>query len=153
MTVRLIQFLAIVLVAICLIPGGAHLFELPNKIVMDQQAYMSAQRIYDGWALFGVALIAALVAIAGLAVFSRPQRTPFLFAIAGLVLMLASLAGFFAVVFPMNQLTSNWTVTPENFEAVRAQWEYGHAADAVLTFLALIAIVISALAWRQPAHS
>ena len=31
-------------------------------------------------------------------------------------------------------------MTPEHFETARRQWEYSHAASAVLTFLALIAI-------------
>jgi len=32
MSLRVIQFLAVILTALALIPAGAHLFELPNKI-------------------------------------------------------------------------------------------------------------------------
>jgi hypothetical protein len=32
MALRMVQFLAIVLTALALVPTGAHLFELPNKI-------------------------------------------------------------------------------------------------------------------------
>jgi hypothetical protein len=32
---RLVQFLAIVLTALSLVPAGAHLAELPNKIGLD----------------------------------------------------------------------------------------------------------------------
>jgi hypothetical protein len=48
-------------------------------------------------------------------------------------------------VFPGNQATENWTSVPEGWETLRARWEYGHAASAVLTFLALASL---ACAWR-----
>ena len=40
--------------------------------------------------------------------------------------------------FPANQATANWTQTPENWEALRRQWEYGHAVTALLVFVALL---------------
>ena len=53
---RLIQFLAIMLTALALVPSGAHLAALPNKMAMAQAAYFVAQQIYAGWALFGIIL-------------------------------------------------------------------------------------------------
>jgi hypothetical protein len=38
MALRLIQFLAIMLTALALVPSGAHLAALPNKIAMAQTA-------------------------------------------------------------------------------------------------------------------
>jgi hypothetical protein len=151
MTIRLVQFLAIILIAVYLVPVGTHLFELPNKIGLDAPSYMAAQRLYDGWSRFGFVLVAAIVATAALAALSRPQPLPRFFAAAGLVLLLAAAAGFFLFVRPMNLSTVNWTVIPENLDAARTQWEYGHSANAVLAFLALVATVISALAWKPPA--
>ena len=40
---RLIQVLAIILTALALVPSGAHLAALPNKIAMAQAAYFVAQ--------------------------------------------------------------------------------------------------------------
>jgi hypothetical protein len=62
MALRLTQFLAIILTALALVPSGAHLAALPNKIAMAQAAYFVAQQIYAGWALFGVVLFGALAA-------------------------------------------------------------------------------------------
>ena len=62
MALRLIQFLAIIVTALALVPSGAHLAALPNKIAMAQAAYFVAQQIYAGWALFGVVLFGALAA-------------------------------------------------------------------------------------------
>jgi hypothetical protein len=62
MALRLIQFLAIMLTALALVPSGVHLPALPNKMAMAQAAYFIAQQIYAGWALFGIVLFGALAA-------------------------------------------------------------------------------------------
>ena len=59
---RLVQFVAIILTALALVPSGAHLAALPNKMAMAQAAYFVAQQIYAGWALVGIVLFGALVA-------------------------------------------------------------------------------------------
>ena len=38
------------LTALALVPSGAHLAALPNKMAMAQAAYFVAQQIYAGWA-------------------------------------------------------------------------------------------------------
>lgn len=76
------------------------------------------------------------------------ERTSFLFAAASFVLMLATLASFFLWVYPVNQATGNWTAAPENWQSLRAQWEYVHAANAVITLAALVCAVISTLSWQ-----
>ena len=53
--------IAVVSVAICLVPAGAHFFELANKMSMSQPEYMTVQKIYAGWSFFGIAVIAALL--------------------------------------------------------------------------------------------
>ncbi len=151
MVSRAVAFIAIILTALALVPGGAHLFELPNKIGMTQEQYFTVQGIYRGWALFGFVLIPAILANLGLALLLRRQRTPFLLALAAFVLMAASLAIFFIWTFPANQATSNWTVAPENWAELRSQWEYSHAVNALLTFFALCSVTLAALRARIPA--
>lgn len=46
------------LTALALVPSGAHVAALPNKMAMAQAAYFVAQQIYAGWALFGIVLLA-----------------------------------------------------------------------------------------------
>ena len=62
MGLRSVQFLAVILTALALVPAGAHLFELPNKIGLEQESYFIVQNIYRGWALFGIVLFGALAA-------------------------------------------------------------------------------------------
>ena len=149
MGARAVQFLAIVLTALALVPAGAHLFELPNKIDLSQEHYFVVQSIYRGWALFGIVLFGALAANLALTVLLRDQRGPFWLALVGFVLIAATLAIFFTWTFPANQATSNWTEAPENWRELRTQWEYAHATNAVLTFIALCSLTLSTLLARD----
>ena len=77
MPLRVAQFLALVLIALALVPSGAHLFALPNKIDLARDQYFVVQNIYRGWALFGVVLFGALIANLALALLLRGRGTPF----------------------------------------------------------------------------
>ena len=46
-------------------------------------------------------------------------------------------------------VTNNWTINPQDFEAARRQWEYSHAVNAVLTFVALVTITLSTLRYKR----
>lgn len=144
---KVLQFIAILLIAFYFVPAGAHLIELPGKITLEREAYLTVQQIYRGWALAGVPLIGAVLATAGLAVLSRSERLPFLFASASLALLVASLATFFIWIYPVNQATDNWSSTPDDWQALRARWEYAHAVNAMIILGALISSVLSALTW------
>jgi hypothetical protein len=145
MALKSVQFLAIVLTALALVPGGAHLFALLNKIGMSQEAYFIVQQIYEGWALLGIVLFGALLVNLILAVMVRGEYPTFRFALAGFLLIGATLAIFFAWTFPANQATANWTEAPREWQALRQQWEYSHAINAVLTFIALCCVTLSVL--------
>jgi len=137
----------VLLTALALVPAGAHLFELPNKIGLPREAYLVAQGLYRGWALFGVVWFGALLANLALALALRRRglRAACRAALgAGLLLALA-FAVFFAWTWPANQATANWTLAPPGWEALRLRWEYSHAANAVILFLALCLSVLSAL--------
>ncbi len=151
MGLRVVQFVAVILTALALVPAGAHFFELPNKIGLAQEAYFTVQNIYRRWALFGVVLIGALVANLALAIMLRDQRGPFWLALAAFVLVAATLAIFFTWTFPANQATSNWTVVSADWQELRTQWEYAHATNAVLTFIALCSVTLAALMARDRA--
>ncbi|TXL71928.1 DUF1772 domain-containing protein [Vineibacter terrae] len=149
MLTRGIHFCAIILAVLALVPAGAHLLELPNKIGLSQADYFTVQAIYRGWSLLGIVLIAALLASLALSVLLRGQGAVFALALAAFLLMAATLVIFFVWTYPANQATQNWTVAPENWQALRAHWEYAHAASAILTFIALCCLALSALLVRR----
>ena len=47
---RTIHAFAVILTAVALVPSGAHLAELPNKLSLDRDQYFVVQQIYRGWA-------------------------------------------------------------------------------------------------------
>jgi hypothetical protein len=146
---KALQFVALILTAIALMPAGAHLFSLPNKIHLAKDDYFIVQSIYSGWAFFGVVLIGNLIALAALAFVTRAQATPFVLVVISLACQLATLIIFFAFVFPTNQATDNWTAAPANWEALRRSWEYGHAASAVVAFAGFCTLAGSVLTTRN----
>ncbi|MGE0255871.1 MAG: DUF1772 domain-containing protein [Alphaproteobacteria bacterium] len=146
--IRIAQFAALVLTALALIPVGAHLAELPVKIDMAEDAYFTVQAIYSGWSRWGVALIGAIVANLVLTIALRRQRWASLFALAAFALTGLTLAIFFAVIYPTNVATANWTIVPTDWEGLRRRWEYGHAVNAGLTFLGFCAVALATLRTR-----
>jgi hypothetical protein len=118
---------------------------------MAQAAYFVAQQIYAGWALFGIVLFGALAVNLAHTIVLRRLGRSFSFALASFLLIAATLVIFFVWIFPANQATNNWTVVPTNWNKLRIQWEYSHAANAMVTFAALVCLVIAVL--RQPSQA
>ena len=144
MSIRWVHFCALLFTALSLVPAGAHLFEMPNKINLSQADYFVVQGIYRGWALFALALIPSLAATLALAIMRRGQGWPFLAALLSFVCMAATLIIFFTWTYPANQATSNWTVVHADWQNLRIQWEYAHAVNAVMTFIAFCLLALSA---------
>ena len=137
------RFLSLLFAALALAPAAAHLLELPNKIGLSREDYLTVQQLYRGWALLGVVVIGALVFTFAYAVMARKQREPFMLAVIALLCLAGTQAVFWTLTFPANQLTANWTVLPDNWAALRSQWEYSHAASALLNLGALVALILS----------
>lgn len=146
---KTLQLAAILLTAIAMSAGWAHLLEMPNKMGLSREDYLTVQQIYRGWALLGFAVVGALMASAALTFVERGSGATFRFALAGTVLVALTLVVFFGFTFPANQATRNWTSLPDDWEALRRQWEASHAVSAVLYLLALGALVASAVVGRR----
>jgi hypothetical protein len=146
---KVVQFLALALTALALVPSGAHLFELPNKINLAAEQYFIVQNIYRGWSLFGAVLIGALIANLALALFLRGRGMPFVLALFAFLCIGLTLVVFFIWTYAANQATNNWTMIPDNWEQLRREWEYSHAANAVVTFAAFCAVALSSLMTRE----
>ena len=58
---------------------------------------------------------------------------------------MAAQALFWIYTYPANQATGNWTQLPTEWMTLRAEWEYSHAAGAVLTLTAFVFLVLSVL--------
>ncbi len=137
------------LTALALVPSAAHLFELPHKIRLPEQQYFVVQGIYRGWALFGAVLIAAALVnlILGAALHRRRERAWPASSLPGLLVAL-TIAVFF-LDRSGQPPTAITTTIPADSRRLRAEWEYSHAANAILTLAALCLAALAAIGPRD----
>jgi hypothetical protein len=146
---KIVQFLALAFTALALVPSGAHLFEFPGKSSLGAEQYFIVQSIYRGWDLFGIALFGALIANLALALLLRGRGAAFALALFGFFSIALTLVIFFIWTYPANQATNNWTMIPNDWQQLRRQWEYSHAANAVITFAAFCSVALSSLMVKE----
>lgn len=96
MAIRIVSFLALICGALALVPYGAHVAALPNKIGMSEARYFIAQSIYNGWAWFGVVLLPTMLTDIVFAFLLRGQRARFVLAALASLSVAAALVVFFA---------------------------------------------------------
>lgn len=147
---RWVIFLALFFAALALGPALAHLFALPNKVELPEAQYFVAQSVYRGWALLGIVVFGALLSTLALSVVLRDEPRPMMWAVLAFLCIAGTQVIFWTWTYPSNAATNNWTMVPENWEALRAQWEYSHAASAFLNIAAMVALILSVLSRRQP---
>jgi hypothetical protein len=139
----LVQFLAVVLTALALVPAMAHVMELPNKLPMTREAYLIVQRVYRGWNLSAFVVIGALIAT--LVLVMSVDGAAFLPALIGFLAIVATQVVFWMFTYPVNRLTRNWTRVPDDWQVLRDRWEISHAVSAALNFIAVVSVTVAVL--------
>jgi hypothetical protein len=143
MSVTAPRFFSLLFAALALAPALAHLLELPNKLGLSRNDYLIVQQIYRDWALLGIVVLDALVSTLTLTILVRKRAHEFALSLVAFLCIMGTQVVFWTFTFPANQQTSNWTVLPADWGTLRMQWEYSHAASAVLNLIAFIALAFS----------
>ena len=138
-------FLSLLFTGVVMFAAGAHLLELLTKLSLPRADYIIVQQIYRGWALLGIVIVVALLATLATVILGRRRRKVLVLALVALAALAGAQAIFWLLTFPVNQATSNWTAVPANWLGLRLQWEYSHAAGAVLGLAAFISLILAAL--------
>jgi hypothetical protein len=138
-------FVALIATALALGPALAHLFALPNKIVLSREEYFIAQKAYAGWNRLAVILAIQLAGIVIVAILVRHDPTALTASLVALAGLIGAQTVFWAFTQPANVATGNWTAPPAAWDTLRRQWEYSHAAGAGLQLLTLAALIVVAL--------
>jgi hypothetical protein len=110
---------------------------------------MTVQKIYAGWSFFGIPIITALLLTLIHTFMVRNDRRAFIMSLSAALCLIATQVIFWMFTYPINAATDNWTILPEAFEVARRQWEYSHAVNAVLTFVAFVSIILSVLSQKR----
>ncbi len=141
---NVLWFLSLVFTGLAMVPSVAHLAELSNKIDLSREDYLTVQQTYRNWALWGIVVMLALLTTAALTIAVRRQVRAFVLALIAFLGVVGTQVVFWTFTYPANQATNNWTVLPDNWQALRSQWEYSHAASAVLNLIAFLAVAAGA---------
>lgn len=144
-SVNIAFFVALLASALVLGPAFAHLFELPNKIGLPRDEYFVVQKAYRGWSQFGWLLLVQVASLATAAYLARMAPRTLTLVLLALVSVIAAQVVFWLFTYPANVATVNWTLPPDDWEKLRRQWEYSHAAGAMLQLLAFCLLVLAVL--------
>jgi hypothetical protein len=140
-----IAFVAAILTGSALVAPGAHLYEMSHKLTLTEDQYYLVQGNYQGWWLAGLLLPAALLANGALGVVAWHDIATRWLALAAAALIAANLTIFVIWTNPANSATENWTLRVPDWQILRLQWEYSHAVNAGVTFLAFCLALAGAM--------
>ncbi len=147
MLLRIWRFVSFYLTALTLSLTFCHLLEMPRKMQYGEALYMAVQRslyLYFAW-VGGFAEVGAVVFLVGLSAFTRKRGLIFHLTLIATISVAAGLGVWFAFVSPANTQMARWSgiPLPANWTDVRRQWEFWHAASAVLDLIGFGALVLS----------
>jgi hypothetical protein len=148
MTRNVLFFIALLATSLALGPALAHALELPNKIGLPAKDYFTVQQAYRGWNRLGFLLAVELLSMLGLLALYWSEPTVRWSVIAAILCLIGAQVLFWTRTYPANVVTSNWTAIPDNWQQLRRNWEYSHAAGALLQTFAMSALIVAVLARR-----
>jgi hypothetical protein len=138
--------------ALSLTMESAHVLELPQKLQYSAQMYSAVNTtLYRYFSIVGgVYQIGAILSALLLTLLVRKRRVALRWTAGGAFFLLAAFIAWVAVVAPVNgQIAQALVSAPDSVPglwiALRARWEFGHAAGFVLQLAGYAALVWSCL--------
>lgn len=146
------SFLVLLVMALSLGPSFAHLLEAPPRLTVWPPELWREATVFNGqfafFAVVGAPLDIGSVLLGAVLSFRiRHKRPAFWLTTAATILYATSLATWFAVVAPMNDILAQWHPgpIPEDFAAVRNLWEAGHIVISGIKVLGLSCMIAGVL--------
>jgi hypothetical protein len=151
------RFITILFTALSMAMAFCHLLEMPTRMSFDGRLWITTQALYR---LFGPPLGAiieggAVITTVILAFLVRQRRPAFWWTLTGAACIIMAHVIWWIFINPVNAEISTWTpdTVPADWMRYRSQWEYTHAARAVLQIIGLSALVLSVLLEIPRDHS
>jgi hypothetical protein len=151
MLLRFWRLVTILLVALSMATAFCHLLEMPAKLKVDGALWLKLlQTLYPPafGTVGGAAEVGALIMVVSLVFLVRNRRSrAFGWTLLAAICMVATHAAFWVWVSPVNAIMLPLTpdTLPSDWIRLRNQWEYTHAARAILQIVSLGAVVFSTL--------
>ncbi len=150
MTLKVVRYLSLLLVALTLGMTFAHVMEIPGKLRLDGATWLAVQHnLYVAFGVVGAAIeVLAILVTWLLLLMVRGRRPAARWTLLAAISVTAGLADWFLLVAPMNAALGVWTpeTLPADWTRYRDQWELGHAIHAALFGLGFSALAIALLA-------
>jgi hypothetical protein len=160
---RALEIITVILVAIAANLPLAHALELPGKLRLSKEQYLSVQPIYyPGFTIGGaVGEFGGMIALLVLLILTPSTGTVFWLIAAAFVALVAMHAAYWLVTHPVNNfwlkdfkpgrlgsgffsfdpLGRSGNASPPEWTALRDRWEYSHVIRAGLGLASLILLV------------
>jgi hypothetical protein len=150
MKLRIWYFVTLLLVGLLMGTSFGHTLEMPAKLRVDEQLWMTFQHtLYPYFAYAGAPIeLGAIVTAAVLSFLVRRQDAAYYFALLGAACVtLAFFVVWLGFTNPVNAETAGWTASsiPSDWAQWRRQWEYSHAVRFGLHLIGFSALVLSSL--------
>lgn len=145
------RFITLLLAALGLVMGGAHVLELLPKMQYDAEMYAAVtSTLYRFFGLVGGPLQVASIVAALLLSYLVRGRPSFRLTLFGTLALVLSLVLWFTLVAPVNAEWSRVIVSaPESvplaYQRLRPRWEYGHVAAFIAWLLGFSLLLFSVL--------
>ena len=145
------RFITLLLSALGLIFGGAHVLEFPQKMAYGPELYaLVTSTLYRLFGPAGAIIQVGAIVAACVLTFLARGRPPFFLTLTGTLCLVLSLVLWFVLVSPVN---AEWLrviqTAPESVAAVygrlRLRWEQGHVAAFAAWLTGYVLLVLSVL--------
>jgi len=162
-----LQVVSLILVVLAMVPAFAHALELPGKLQLTKDAYLTVQPIYyPGFTIAGISEPLDIISMIILLIVTPLGTARFWLTLVGLLGLIGMHAVYWLFTHPVNNfwlqdkklsrvgssffsLFSASTrgrpseAAPVNWTELRDRWEYSHVARAGLATLSFIALAIA----------
>lgn len=161
-----LQVVTMLLVAVAMSLALAHALELPGKMRLDKETYLAVQTIYyPGFTFGGLGEGLGMLATLVLLLMTPTSRAAFWWTFTGFVALVAMQAVYWVITHPVNKFWLKdtqlkgvgggfFSLDPmkqgaasedasEGWRKLRDRWEYSHVLRAVLSVIALIALIVA----------
>jgi hypothetical protein len=152
------RFFTIMLTALSMGMSFCHLLELPPRVFFfDAQLWIATttKGLYYLFGTVGGAVEVSSVVLAIVLAFLVRKRRGLIFrlTLGGAISISSALVLWFVFIAPVNAELAKWTPTsfPSDWTRYRNQWEYTHAANAVIKIVGLSLLLLSVLV--EPAQT
>ena len=143
------RFITLMLAALGMTLGAAHVLELPPKMQYSAELYMAVtSTLYRLFGTVGAVIQVSAVLMAVVLSFLVRGRQAFRWTLYGTLCLVLSLVLWFALVQPVNAewrqaLQSTPEFAAKVYLQLREQWEYGHVAAFIAWFVGVGLLVFS----------